>query len=78
MNLHALETAVLRAAILELLIGIIVLIVLFWATYWVIKAGVRDGIKEAHARRGRRADTPIAPPGYRWTLIADEPPIYPE
>ena len=46
-----------RAAIFEITLSIIVLIVLFWATYWVIKAGVRDGIIEAEKRTRRREAT---------------------
>ena len=73
MNLQQFEQALLRAAVAELVIGLIVLILLFWATYWVIKAGVRDGIRESNnERRGPRQ--PVAPPGYRWTLVQDTPP----
>lgn len=46
--------------------GLILLILLFWATYWVIKCGVRDGIREANGER-RLPSQPVAPPGYRWT-----------
>lgn len=71
-NLQQLEAQMVRAAIFEIAISIIVLIVLFWATYWVIKAGVRDGIKEAAPWRGgattaRRS----APDGYKWALVKE-------
>ena len=46
-NLRQLETEMVRAVIFELSISFIILTLLFWATYWVIKSGVRDGIKEA-------------------------------
>ncbi|MBS0483623.1 MAG: hypothetical protein JSS06_00150 [Proteobacteria bacterium] len=60
-----------RALIFEAAVGVIVLILLFWATYYVIKAGVRDGIREAG--EGRRAQSkPTAPTGYRWALVKDE------
>lgn len=70
MNTKALEEALQRQAIFELAVGIIVLIALFWATYWVIKEGVRDGIIEA--RPGTRThEKPAAPPGYRWALVKE-------
>ena len=50
MNTRAFEEALQRQAIFEIAVGLIVLIALFWATYWVIKAGVRDGIIEAGPR----------------------------
>lgn len=50
MNMNQLEIAVTRAAIFEIVVSVIVLIALFWGTYWVIKAGVRDGIIEAEKR----------------------------
>lgn len=58
----------LQAVIFEIAVGIAVLILLFWATYWVIKAGIRDGIKEAmpHLRSQQRS-TP--PRGYEWRLM---------
>lgn len=62
-----LENTMQRAALFELAISVIVLIVLFWATYYVIKAGVRDGIREA-GLRDRGNNKPMAPIGYRWTL----------
>lgn len=70
-NIQAIEHAVLRALIFELAIGILVTILLFWATYWVIKAGVRDGISEATPRHPPEAIRP-APHGYKWVLVPDE------
>ena len=70
MNTKALEEALQRQAIFELAVGIIVLIALFWATYWVIKTGVRDGIIEARPRT-RTHEKPAAPPGYRWALVKE-------
>lgn len=67
------ENALIQWAIAELAVGVIVLILLFWATYWVIKAGVRDGIREADSER-RTPRQPVAPPGYRWTLVEDTKP----
>lgn len=72
-DLRQLEADMVRAAIFELSIALIILIALFWATYWVIKAGVRDGIREATPWH-RGATTParqIAPDGYKWTLVKD-------
>lgn len=72
-NLRQLETEMLRAAIFELSIAVIILIALFWATYWVIKAGVRDGIREATPWY-RGAATParqVAPDGYKWALVKE-------
>lgn len=71
MNTRAFEEALQRQAIFELAVGLIVLIALFWATYWVIKAGVRDGIIEAGPRQGTHA-RPAPPPGYKWALVKDE------
>lgn len=70
MNTRALEEALQRQAIFELAIALIILIALFWATYWVIKAGVRDGIIEAGPRQ-RTHEKPAAPPGYKWTLVKE-------
>ena len=70
MNTKALEEALQRQTIFELAGGIIVLIALFWATYWVIKAGVRDGIIEARPKT-RTHEKPAAPPGYRWALVKE-------
>ena len=72
-NLRQLETEMLRAAIFEFSIGLIIMIAPFWATYWVIKAGVRDGIREATPWH-RGAATPtrqIAPDGYKWALVKE-------
>lgn len=70
MNTRAFEEALQRQAVFELAVGLIVLIVLFWATYWVIKAGVRDGIIEAGPRQ-RTHERPAAPPGYKWALVKE-------
>lgn len=70
MNTRAFEEALQRQAIFELALGLIVLIALFWATYWVIKAGVRDGIIEA-APRQRTHERPPAPAGYKWALVKE-------
>lgn len=64
----ALEQAMLQAAIFEAAIAIAVLIVLFGVTYYVIKAGVRDGIAEA-LPRVRQPQRQTAPPGYEWRLM---------
>lgn len=71
MNIQQLEQMAIRALLFEIAVAVIVLILLFWATYWVIKAGVRDGIREAG--EGRRTQSkPTAPTGYRWALVKDE------
>ena len=70
MNTKALEEGLQRQAVFELAVGLIVLIALFWATYWVIKAGVRDGIIEAGPRQ-RTHERPAAPPGYKWALVRE-------
>lgn len=67
MNTRQIEQALIQWAFAELVAGLILLILLFWATYWVIKCGVRDGIREANGER-RLPSQPVAPPGYRWTL----------
>lgn len=69
-NVQQLETQMQRLAIFELALTVIILIALFWATYWVIKAGVRDGIIEA-GPRNRTHQKPAAPPGYRWALVKE-------
>lgn len=69
-NLQQLEAQAQRAAIFEIAVTTAVLIILFWATYWVIKAGVRDGIIEA-GPRNRTHEKPAAPPGYRWALVKE-------
>lgn len=71
MNMQALERAMLQAVIFEIAVGIAVLILLFWATYWVIKAGVRDGITEAMPRM-RTQQRAAPPPGYEWKLTRVE------
>lgn len=71
MNIQALEQAMLRAVIFEIAVGIAVLVLLFWATYWVIKAGVRDGITEAMPRM-RNNQRPSPPHGYEWRLTRIE------
>ena len=72
-NLRQRETEMVRAVIFELSISFIILTLLFWATYWVIKSGVRDGIKEATPWH-QGAATPTrqaAPEGYKWTLVKE-------
>ena len=69
-KVQQLETQMQRLAIFELALTVIILIGLFWATYWVIKAGVRDGIIEA-GPRNRTHQKPAAPPGYRWALVKE-------
>lgn len=73
-DLQQLEVEMVRALIFQLSISLIVLILLFWATYWVIKAGVRDGIREATPlhKTPAQSSMPPAPPGYRWTLTRDD------
>jgi hypothetical protein len=66
-----------RTALLEFAISIFILIVLFWATYYVIKAGVRDGIRESGLRE--RSNRQMAPHGYKWALVkefADTKPMH--
>lgn len=70
MNYQQLEQVAMRAMIFEAVVGLIILILLFWATYWVIKAGVRDGIREAGGNR-RTHERPPAPAGYRWALVKE-------
>lgn len=72
-DLQKLEAEMARAVIFEIAISIIILIVLFWATYWVIKAGVRDGIREANPWHRSQVQTsqPRAPDGYRWALVKE-------
>lgn len=67
MNTKALEQAMMRAAIFELVIGLLVIGVLFWLTYVVIRAGVRDGINESNLRQMNTQKSQI--PGYRWELV---------
>lgn len=73
-DLQQLEAEMVRALLFQLSISLIVLILLFWATYWVIKAGVRDGIREASPLQKGSKTSSMAPtpPGYRWTLVKDE------
>lgn len=47
MNLHALQTEMQRQAIFELGILLIVFAITCWITYAVLKAAIRDGIKES-------------------------------
>lgn len=47
MNLQALETEMQRAAIFELAIFLIALMIGLWLTYLVIKHAIRDGINES-------------------------------
>lgn len=69
-NMRQLEIEMARAALFELAVGIIILIVLFWASYYVIKAGVRDGIRES-GLRNQPGQRPAAPQGYRWALVPE-------
>lgn len=71
MNLQQFEIALQRQAIFEIAISLLVLIALFWATYWVIKAGVRDGLREARPWHQGKA-MPPTPAGYKWALVPDE------
>ncbi|MBS1771204.1 MAG: hypothetical protein JSS77_16260 [Acidobacteria bacterium] len=71
MNMQQIDTMAMRALIFEASVGVIVLILLFWATYWVIKAGVRDGIREAGSER-RTYERPPAPAGFKWALIKEK------
>lgn len=72
-NLQQLEADLTRQAIFEGSIAIIVLIALFWATYWVIKAGVRDGIKESRPwHTGAQSTMPPTPPGYKWKMVREQ------
>lgn len=75
-DLQQLEAEMARAVIFQIAVSIIILILLFWATYWVIKAGVRDGIREASPwhRAPVQATQPSAPAGYRWALVKDTMP----
>ena len=70
MKIEALERAVMQALIFEIVVGLALLVLMFWATYYVIKAGVRDGIKESGLRpqQGQRSSPP---PGFRWELVRD-------
>jgi hypothetical protein len=68
------ETMV-RLALFQLSMAIVILIALLWAAYLVIRAGVRDGIREAQPRERRPINTmPATPPGYKWTLTKDDAP----
>lgn len=71
MNTKAFEQAMMQAVIFEIAAGIAITILLFWATYWVIKAGVRDGIREANLRSTPPARS-MAPHGYKWALVPEE------
>lgn len=75
-NVNQFESDMQRLAIFELAITTIILIALFWATYWVIKAGVRDGIKEATPWHRAPAQPALAtaPAGYRWALVKEAMP----
>ncbi len=66
----AIEEAMVRAALFQLAIGVAVTILMFWLTYLVIKAGVRDGIRESGLRAQGTTERP-APAGYRWVLTKD-------
>lgn len=66
----AIEEAMLRAALFQLAVAIAITILMFWLTYLVIKAGVRDGIRESGLRAPATTERP-APAGYRWTLTKD-------
>ena len=59
-----------QAMVFEIAVGLALIILLFWATYYVIKAGVRDGIREAGTRQPV-AQRPSAPPGYKWAMVRD-------
>lgn len=73
-NLQAINEAMIRAALLSIAISIIGLIAGTWLTYVVLKAAIRDGIKESGLRTPTQQH-PNAPAGYRWTLVkADEQP----
>ncbi|MDO9015098.1 MAG: hypothetical protein Q7U84_10065 [Polynucleobacter sp.] len=47
MNLHAIETEMLRLQLWALAVGLVTFIVTMWALYIVIKAAIRDGIQES-------------------------------
>ena len=74
---NQIESAIWRWALAELAIGIIVFVVLCWVSYYILKAAIRDGIREALPRgrmfeptiaSHRTAMPPEAPPGYQWKL----------
>lgn len=69
-QLQRINEAMIRAALFEFAVGIIVLIIMFWLTYAVFKAAIRDGIKESGLSE-RMSTKQTAPPGYKWTLVKE-------
>lgn len=47
MNLHALQAEMQRQALFELGVLLIVLAIACWITYAILKAAIRDGIRES-------------------------------
>lgn len=47
MNLHAFEMQMQRLVLLEIAVGIIAILITAWISYVVLKAAIRDGIKES-------------------------------
>lgn len=82
MNTTALQTQIesliWRWALAELAIGIIVFALLCWVSYAILKAAIRDGIREGMPRgpmlepQHRARIEPDAPPGYQWKLVKAE------
>lgn len=68
MKSQTFEHALMQAMVFEIAVAIALIILLFWATYCVIKAGVRDGIRESGLRH-QSTQRPSAPPGYKWALV---------
>lgn len=53
-QLKQMEAALVQAAIFEFAIGVLVTAFFFWMLYLVIRAAVRDGMKQAMEEGGRR------------------------
>ncbi|MFI8616133.1 hypothetical protein ACIGHN_11550 [Acidovorax sp. NPDC077693] len=66
-----LETLAIRAVIFEIAVTISITIIMFWLTYFCIRAAVRDGIVAATPRT-RSTGQASPPAGYKWTLVKDE------
>ena len=69
-NLQAINEGMFRAALFGLAVSIIGFIAGIWMTYAVLKAAIRDGIKESGLRTPATVER-SAPAGYRWALVKD-------
>jgi len=60
MELNQLQDALIKLAVFNIAVGLIATAFMFWLLYLVIRAGVRDGMKQAleESRPGRQRSTP--------------------